>query len=185
MTYETLLFNISEGIWTVTVNRPKALNALNGQVLKELLHLFGDISVNDQVKGVLITGSGDKAFIAGADVAEMRTKSVTEAAAFGALGHSVMNAIDECPKGGLAAVNGFALGGGLELSLSCDFIYASDNAKVGLPEVGLGIFPGWGGTQRLSRRIGIGKAKELIFTARILSAQEAYEWGIVNKVVPA
>lgn len=185
MNYSNLLIENREGITLVKINRPKALNALNPEVLTELLQAFQQINQDDSSKVVILTGEGEKAFVAGADIAAMPKMSVLDAKKFCELGHQAMQAIESCRKPVIAAVNGFCLGGGLELALSCDFIYASENAKLGLPEVNLGIFPGFGGTQRLPRLIGKNRAKELIFTARMLSAQEALDWGIVNKVCPA
>lgn len=182
MTYENLSVEIQDRIATVKVNRPKALNALNEGVLNDLLSFFQEAATNNDIGAVLLTGEGDKAFVAGADIAAMQEMTALEAARFAGLGHCCMSVIENHPKPVLAAVNGFCLGGGLELALSCDFIYASEKAKVGLPEVNLGIFPGFGGTQRLSRLIGKNKAKELIFTARMLGAQEAASWGITNRV---
>ncbi|MBI4411859.1 MAG: enoyl-CoA hydratase/isomerase family protein [Deltaproteobacteria bacterium] len=182
MTFETIQVSIENEVTTVTINRPKALNALNEVVLSELTKAFRDIRREGKTKGVIVTGTGDKAFVAGADIAAMQNMTVLEAEHFVDLGHRCMRAIETCRAPVIAAVNGFALGGGLELALSCDFIYASSGAKLGLPEVNLGIFPGFGGTQRLSRLIGKNKAKELIYTARLLSAQEAFDIGIVNKV---
>lgn len=182
MTYETLQTTLSDGILTLQINRPKALNALNDQVLRELLKCFRDIRRGGETKAVIITGAGDKAFVAGADIAVMKEMTAVDATHFVELGHKCMHAIESCDVPVVAAVNGFALGGGLELALACDFIYASKNAKMGLPEVNLGIFPGFGGTQRLSRLIGKNQAKELVFTASILSADQALALGIVNKV---
>ena len=182
MAYQFLLVEKSDFITTVTVNREKAMNALNPDVLKEIRECFTSLSDDPDARVVIITGAGDKAFIAGADIAAMSKMGAGEALEFGRLGHAAMNAIDGCRKPVIAAVNGFCLGGGMELALSCDFIYASEKAKLGLPEVNLGLFPGWGGTQRLSRLVGKGRAKEMIFSAKILSAQEACEFGIVNKV---
>ncbi len=182
MEYKNLLVEIKNGLCTVKINRPKALNALNGEVLLDLLNVIHDINKNSEIRVVTITGEGDKAFVAGADIAAMKEMTPLQAKEFCDLGHHVMRLIETCRRPVIAAVNGFCLGGGLELALSCDFIYASEIAKLGLPEVNLGIFPGFGGTQRLSRLIGKNKAKELIYTARILSAKEAHEWGIVNKI---
>jgi enoyl-CoA hydratase len=182
MTYQNLLLEKNEGIAVVTVNREKALNALNPELLKELKDCFDALSEDAEVRAVVITGAGEKAFIAGADIGAMGTMTEAQALEFGKLGHSTMNAIDQCKKPVIAAVNGFCLGGGLELSLSCDFIYASEKAKLGLPEVNLGIFPGWGGTQRLARLVGKNFAREIIFSAKIMSAQEAYDAGIVNRL---
>ncbi len=182
MANQYVLLEKSESIAKVTVNRENALNALNPDVLKEIRDTFTSLSEDREVRAVIITGAGDKAFIAGADIAAMSQMGEAEAMEFGKLGHSAMNAVDHCKKPVIAAVNGFCLGGGLELALSCDFIYASEKARLGLPEVSLGLFPGWGGTQRLSRLIGKGRAKEVIFTARLLSAQEALACGILNKI---
>jgi len=182
MSYQNLLLDIQNQIATVTINREKAMNALNPDVLKELKDAFTQLSGNSEVRSVIVTGAGEKAFIAGADIAAMSQMSPADALEFGKLGHATMNAIDQCQKPVIAAINGFCLGGGLELALSCDFIYASEKAKLGLPEVNLGLFPGWGGTQRLSRLIGKNRAKEVIFSARILSAEEAFRFGIVNRV---
>ena len=185
MEFKNLLIENNQGIVTLKINRPQALNALNPDVLLELGTYAHEINKNDEIKAVIITGAGEKAFVAGADIAAMKDMSSMQAKEFCDLGHRVMKLIENAHKPVVAAVNGFCLGGGLELALSCDFIYASENAKLGLPEVNLGIFPGFGGTQRLPRLIGKNRAKELIFTAKMLSAQEAYEWGIVNKVTPA
>jgi enoyl-CoA hydratase len=182
MEYKNLIVEIKQGLGVVKINRPKALNALNLEVLNELLHAIHEINSNTAIQVVAITGEGDKAFIAGADIASMKEMTALAAKKFCDLGHHLMRAIETCRCPVIAAVNGFCLGGGLELALSCDFIYASELAKMGLPEVNLGIFPGFGGTQRLPRLIGKNRAKELIYTARVLTAKEAHEWGIVNKV---
>ncbi len=182
MSYQFIRCEKSDFVATVTVNREKALNALNADVLKELKACFDAISEDPEVRVAIITGAGDKAFIAGADIAAMHRMSVAEASEFGKLGHATMNSIDRCRKPVIAAVNGFCLGGGLELALSCDFIYASEKAKLGLPEVGLGLYPGFGGTQRLGRLVGKNIAREVIFTARILSAQEGLDLGVVNRL---
>lgn len=182
MPFTYLLLDKKDFIATVTINREKALNALNPDVLKEIRECFTGLSEDKEVRAVIVTGAGDKAFVAGADIAAMNTMSEADALEFGKLGHAAMNAVDHCKKPVIAAVNGFCLGGGMELALSCDFIYASEKAKMGLPEVNLGLFPGWGGTQRLARLVGKGKAKELIFSARLLSGTEAHAFGIANKV---
>ncbi len=181
--FQNLLLQVEGTVATVTINREKALNALNADVLREIRDCFRELSDNREVRCVVVTGAGEKAFVAGADIASMSKMSEAEAFEFGRLGHSAMDAVDKCSKPVIAAVNGFCLGGGMELSLSCDFIYASEKAKFGLPEVNLGLFPGWGGTQRLARLIGKGRAREMIFTAKIISAQEACAWGIANRVV--
>lgn len=183
MAYETLLVETQERICTVKVNRPKALNALNPQVLEDLIQAFEKINADEQVGAVLLTGEGEKAFVAGADIAAMKEMNALDARRFCELGHRAMNAVETCRKPVVAAVHGFCLGGGMELALSCDFIYASENAKLGLPEVNLGLFPGFGGTQRLARLVGRARAKELVFTARMISADEALQMGIVNRVL--
>src|SRR3989338_4050854 len=182
MSFQFLKLERKDFVSTVTINREKAMNALNPDVLKEIKKCFEDLSKDSTVRAVILTGAGEKAFVAGADIAAMSQMSPEQAAEFGKLGHEAFAAVENCSKPVIAAVNGFCLGGGMELALSCDFIYASEKAKLGLPEVGLGLFPGWGGTQRLSRLIGKARAKELIFCARILSAPEAQAFGIVNKV---
>jgi enoyl-CoA hydratase len=144
-----------------------------------------EVERREDVRAVILTGEGEKSFVAGADVAEMKGMSSAEALVFSRLGHEALGMMENLDKPVIAAVNGFALGGGLEIALACDFIYASEKAKLGVPEVTLGIFPGFGGTQRLPRLIGKGRAKELIFTGRMIDASEAYELGIVNKVFPS
>jgi len=184
MNFENLLVEIAEGIAVVTINRPKALNALNEQTLRELQYAFTQFANNDQAQVIIITGSGGKAFVAGADIAAMQSLSATEARRFAQLGHEVMGSIEGCPKPVIAAVNGFALGGGCELALGCDIRFASENARFGQPEVNLGVIPGFGGTQRLARLVGKGRALELIFTGDMIDAAEAYRIGLANKVVP-
>jgi enoyl-CoA hydratase len=169
---------------TVTVDRPKSLNALDTRTLQELEKIAGDLALRSDVRGVVVTGAGEKAFVAGADIAEMNGMDADRARHFGALGQRVMDAISALPFPVVAAVNGFALGGGCELALACDFIYASENARFGLPEVSLGVLPGFGGTQRLTRLVGRARAKELIFTGDILDAAKAREIGLVLDVVP-
>lgn len=166
----------------VTINRPKALNALNSETLKELDVVFDELGVDDDVLSVILTGEG-KAFVAGADIAEMKDLNTMEGRKFGILGNKVFRKIENMEKPVIAAVNGFALGGGCEIAMSCDIRIASVKAKFGQPEVGLGITPGFGGTQRLARHVGIGMAKQLIFTAGIIKADEALRIGLVNKVV--
>ncbi|GAB6039217.1 short-chain-enoyl-CoA hydratase [Fundidesulfovibrio butyratiphilus] len=181
--YATLLVEKENGLCVVTINRPKALNALNSDVLNDLNALCEELIVDSSVKAVILTGSGDKSFVAGADITEMRTMTVTEGRAFGKKGQAIFNKIENLPMPVIAAVNGFALGGGCELCMSCDIRLASQKAKFGQPEVGLGIPPGFGGTQRLPRLVGKGRAKELLFTADIIGADEAYRIGLVNKVL--
>ena len=182
MPYENLLLTLEDRIATITVNREKQLNALNGRTLMELLGALGEISGSDAVDAVVVTGAGAKAFVAGADIAEMAGFSAQQARAFAELGHRVCFAFEEIEKPVIAAVNGFALGGGCELALACDFIYASRTAKFGQPEVGLGVIPGFGGTQRLLRRVGKARAKELLLTGESIDAVEAQRIGIVNAV---
>lgn len=182
MEFKTLQIETKDGFTVAKINRPDALNALNESVLLDLYHFILEANINPEIKAVCLTGAGEKAFVAGADIASMKTMTALDSKRFCDLGHQVMRQIETCRKPVIAAVNGFCLGGGFELALSCDFIYASELAKMGLPEVGLGLFPGFGGTQRLARLIGKNKAKEIIFTAKTLSAHEAFEIGIVNKL---
>lgn len=183
MSWKNITFNQKEAIAIVTLNRPKVLNALNTETLNELHEIFTQLDSDTGVRVIIITGSG-KAFIAGADISEMNTYSPEEARAFSQLGHKTMDAIQNSGKPVIAAINGFTLGGGLELALSCDILIASDKAVLGLPEVNLGLIQGFGGTQRLPRLIGKARAKELIFTGEALKAQKACEIGLVNRVVP-
>lgn len=184
-TYNNVLYQTDNGIGMITLNRPKALNALNSELLTELNGLLDEIAQDDSVKVVIITGSGDKAFVAGADIAEMQNISPLEGRAFGKFGQAIFNKLENIPQPVIAAVNGFALGGGCELAMACDIRVASERAKFGQPEVSLGIVPGFGGTQRLPRLIGKGRAKELLYTADIINAEEAYRMGLVNKIVSA
>ncbi len=185
MTFENLLYECHDGIATVTVNRPKALNALNQATLKELLCLFAEIRDDDSVKIVILTGAGEKAFVAGADIAEMQSIDAATGRQFALLGHQLAATIETLPKPVIAAVNGFALGGGCELALCCDIRLASETARFGQPEVNLGVIPGFGGTQRLPRLIGKGRACELLMTGDMIDASEAHRIGLVNKVLPA
>lgn len=177
-------FEKVDKIGIVTVSRPKALNALNGETLKELGEVFDMIEQDNDIYCVVVTGAGDKAFVAGADISEMMSMNDFQGRNFGVLGNRVFRKIELLNKPVIAAVNGYALGGGCELMLSCDIRIASENAKFGQPEVTLGITPGFGGTQRLSRVVGMGKAKEIIFTGATIDSTEALNIGLVNKVVP-
>lgn len=174
---------VKDKIAIVTINRPEALNALNSQVLDDLEAAFDSIDTN-VVRAVVLTGAGDKSFVAGADIGEMSTLSKAEGEAFGKKGNDIFRFIETFPIPVIAAVNGFALGGGCEISMSCDIRICSDNAIFGQPEVGLGITPGFGGTQRLARIVGVGMAKQLIYTARNIKADEALRIGLVNAVYP-
>lgn len=184
MAYENINYTVENGIATIAINRPKALNALNLATLTELKDVVEKIAVDKAVQVVVITGAGEKSFVAGADIVEMSTKNAVEGRVWGQVGQNIFTEIENLPQPVIAAVNGFALGGGCELACACDIRYASENAKFGQPEVGLGITPGFGGTQRLTRVVGRGHAKELIYTASIIDAQEALRIGLVNKVVP-
>lgn len=183
MNYENVILERNGHVATLAFNRPNVLNALNSSVLKELDKVLDEVSEDKDIYVLVITGNG-KAFIAGADIAEMKDMNSEEGRKFGELGLRTFRKIELLEKPVIAAVNGFALGGGCELSMSCDIRIASEKAKFGQPEVGLGITPGFAGTQRLSRLVGIAKAKELIFTANIINAAEAEKIGLVNKVVP-
>jgi len=180
--YETITLERDAHLATITISREKALNALNGQVLTELLTCVSELELDDAVRVVIITGAG-KAFVAGADIAEMIDLDPLAARPFSELGAAVGDSIESSSKVYIAAVNGFALGGGCELAMCCDFIYASAQAKFGQPEVKLGIIPGFGGTQRLPRRVGVGKAKELVLTGEMIRAEEALRIGLVDEVV--
>lgn len=182
MTYENLLLRKEGNIGILSINRPEELNALNSKVLNELDKAIEDISLDEDIHVLIISGEG-RAFVAGADIGEMKGKNPLEAREFANKGLNVFRKIELMEKPVIAAVNGFALGGGCELAMCCDIRIASERAKFGQPEVGLGITPGFGGTQRLSRLVGLGKAKELIFTADIIKADEALRIGLVNKVV--
>jgi enoyl-CoA hydratase len=182
--YETLQVTAEGAIALVTINREAARNALSSVVLSELSACVGELELSQDTRVVVLTGAGDKAFVAGADIAEMAEMSAITAAAFAEMGGSVGEAIETSSKPWIAMVNGFALGGGCELAMACDFIYASDRAKLGQPEVSLGVIPGFGGTQRLARRVGVAKAKELCMTGDVIDAAEALRIGLVDAVVP-
>ncbi|KOA18266.1 putative enoyl-CoA hydratase echA8 [Clostridium homopropionicum DSM 5847] len=167
----------------VTINRPEALNALNGRVLKSLNSVLDLIRETDEISTVIIKGAGNKAFVAGADIKEMSGMNCMEARAFSKLGQEVFNKIEKLPKAVIAAVNGFALGGGCELAMACDIRIATKKSKFALPELGLGVIPGFAGTQRMPRLVGKGRAKEMMFTSKQVGAEEAYRIGLVNEVV--
>jgi 3-hydroxypropionyl-coenzyme A dehydratase len=173
----------SDGICTVKINRPDKLNAMNIDVANDMIKVFKEIETDDSIKVVILTGEGDKAFSAGADIAYMSTITPIEAEAYAKVGHLLTFTVENCSRPTIAAINGFALGGGCELALACDIRIAADTAKIGQPEVTIGVCPGWGGTQRLQRIIGISQAKDLIYTGRMVKSDEAKEMGLVNKVV--
>ncbi|MCR4749012.1 MAG: enoyl-CoA hydratase/isomerase family protein [Lachnospiraceae bacterium] len=181
---EFVLYEVNGAVGTITINREKALNALNSQVLDELNATLDAVDL-DTVRCLILTGAGEKSFVAGADIGEMSTLTKAEGEAFGKKGNDVFRKLETFPIPVIAAVNGFALGGGCEISMSCDIRICSDNAVFGQPEVGLGITPGFGGTQRLARLVSPGMAKQLIYTARNIKAAEAYRIGLVNQVVSA
>lgn len=178
-----LLFTVENEIGVITINRPKALNALNSETLAELKVLTAEIESRKDVKVVILTGSGEKAFVAGADISEMINGTPIEGRQMCVLAHEAFAKLENMPQVTIAAVNGYALGGGCELAMACDIRIASENAKFAQPEVNLGILPGFGGTQRLPRLVGKGRAKELIFTTDQIGAEEAYRIGLANKVV--
>jgi enoyl-CoA hydratase len=183
--YQTLLTDLQEGIFTITINRPDKLNALNQQVMEELNSAIGEVYENDAIRCAIITGSGPKAFVAGADIKEFQGLTAAEGSALAAKGQAVFARIEHAPKPIVAAVNGFALGGGCELAMACHFRLASENAKFGQPEVNLGLIPGYGGTQRLVQLVGKGRAMELLLTANMINANEALQYGLVNHVTTA
>lgn len=184
MAYQNLISEIKENILYVTINRERALNALNKETLAELADVIAYAGKTDQVRGVILTGAGEKAFVAGADIKEFSDYSGKQGEDLAKLGHDqVFNAIENSPKPFIAAINGFALGGGLELAMACHMRIASDQAKLGLPEVTLGLIPGYGGTQRLTQLVGKGKAIEMITTANMITASVAEKIGLVNYVV--
>ena len=181
---EFITYEVEGQIGIITINRPKALNALNSAVLDELDKTLDTVD-QEAIRCLILTGAGEKSFVAGADIGEMSTQTKAEGEAFGKKGNDVFRKLETFPIPVIAAVNGFALGGGCEISMSCDIRICSENAVFGQPEVGLGITPGFGGTQRLARIVGTGKAKEMIYGARNIKAEEAYRIGLVNNVYPA
>jgi enoyl-CoA hydratase len=185
MSYSHILFQVEEsGIALLTVNRPEKLNALSAAVIGELGDALGRVAANAAIRAVVLTGAGEKAFVAGADIRELAELSPYEARAFALRGQAVFRQLETCGKPSVAAVNGFALGGGLELAMACTVRFAGENAKLGQPEVKLGIIPGYGGTQRLPRLVGRGRALELLLAGDPIVAAEAYRIGLVNAVVP-
>jgi enoyl-CoA hydratase len=185
MSYTYVLLEKEEGIGVLTINRPEALNALDVNVLEDLRRAIGDIAGDDEIQVLIITGAGEKSFVAGADIKFMQPLTPVEGRAFGMVGQRVFRELEKLEKPVIAAVNGFCLGGGCELAMAADIRLASEKAKFGQPEVGLGITPGHGGTQRLPRLVGEGRAMELCLTGGMIDAQEAYRIGLVNHVHPA
>jgi len=185
MKFENILVAIENNLGLITINRPSKLNALNGDTIQELHLAFKELENNSVVKTILLTGEGEKAFVAGADIAEFANFSIEEGAQLAEQGQEkLFNFVENLSTPVIAAINGFALGGGLELAMSCHFRVASDNAKMGLPEVSLGVIPGYGGTQRLPQLVGKGRAMEMILTAGMITAEDAYRSGLVNHIVP-
>jgi enoyl-CoA hydratase len=185
MAYENIIFEKEDNIGIIYFNRPKALNALNPDLMMEFGDCLEKVQQDEDVRALILTGAGDKAFVAGADIKVMSTYGPLECRQFGFMGQKVIHMLEEMALPVIAAVNGFALGGGNEIAMACDFIYAADTAKFGQPEINLGIVPGYGGTQRLPRLVGKGHAKELCLTGEVISAERAAEIGLVNKIFPA
>ncbi len=184
MTYQTLLTTLENGIFTITINRPDKLNAINNQVMTDINNAVQEVYDNNEIRSAIITGAGPKAFVAGADISEFSGLSVEDGKAVAQKGIDTFFKIENSPKPIVAAVNGFALGGGCELAMCCHFRIASDNAKFGQPEVNLGLIPGYGGTQRLVQLIGKGRAIELLISGNTIDAAQALQYGLVNAVVP-
>jgi len=182
--HQTLVTELEKGTLIITINRPDKMNALNKTVFNDLDDVIDEVYNNPEIKSAIITGAGPKAFVAGADISEFTSLEPDDSTRLARRGQNVFDKIENCPKPIVAAVNGFALGGGCELALACHFIYASENAKFGQPEVNLGLIPGYGGTQRLTQLVGKNLAMELLMSGNMISAREAMDYGIVNKVVP-
>jgi enoyl-CoA hydratase len=180
MVYKNIIFEISDGVAVITFNRPNVLNALNSELLGEFSQALDEVYVNNTIGALVLTGAGEKAFVAGADIKELSTLNALSGKQFSQKGHGIIHKLQQIPIPVIAAVNGFALGGGTEIAIACDFIYASDKATFGQPEINLGLIPGFGGTQRLPRMVGPNVAKELIFTGKMVPADEAYRMGLVN-----
>ena len=176
-------FEAADSIGTLTIDRPKSLNALNPETLREILRCLRDVRRAGEVRALIVTGAGEKAFVAGADIAEMSKMTVVQAKEMARLGQRLTSALEDLPIPVIAAVNGFALGGGMELVMACDLAIASEKARFGQPEINLGIIPGFGGTQRLARRVGAPRAREMIYGGDMIDAETARQWGLVNRVV--
>jgi enoyl-CoA hydratase len=184
MEFTNLIFTVEDGVAIITFNRPKALNAMNSATMNELYEAVSICEKDDAVKAVILAGAGDKAFVAGADISEMANLRPQEGMLFMELGHKTLRMLENLPKPSIAAINGFALGGGVEISMACDMRFCSEASRFGQPEILIGLIPGWGGTQRLARLVGIGRAKELVMAGGQIDAKRAYEIGLVNKVFP-
>ena len=185
MTYENVIVERTDGVATVTVNRPAVMNALNAATLDELQRVTGDLTADDAVRVVVLTGAGGKAFVAGADIKELSLLTPTTAEAQARRGQAICDNLEQMGKPVIAAINGYALGGGCELAMACTLRMAADTARIGQPEISLGLIPGYGGTQRLARLVGSGRALEIMLTGQTISADEAWRIGLVNRVVPA
>ena len=184
MELKNVIYEKSEGIAIITINRPDALNALNAETIDEILQCLEDIAKDDNVRAVILTGAGPKAFCAGADIKAMKGMTALDARKLSQMGYKLCKAIENLEKPVIAAINGYALGGGLEVAMACDLRIASEKARMGQTEINIGLIPGWGGTQRLPRLVGKTLAKEMVFTGKMIDAQTAYQRGLVNKVVP-
>ncbi|MEM3770325.1 MAG: enoyl-CoA hydratase-related protein [Candidatus Bathyarchaeia archaeon] len=184
MEFKYILYEKSEGIATITINRPEALNAFSVEVVSEILQALEDVKADESVRVVVLTGAGEKAFSAGADIKAMKGMNALKARELSMMGEKLCSALENLEKPVIAAINGYALGGGLEVAMACDIRIASENARIGQTEINIGLIPGWGGTQRLTRLIGATKAKEMIFTGKMIDAKTAEQFGLVNMVVP-
>ena len=185
VSFQYIIYEKNEGIATITLNRPDALNAWSTELAQEFLGAMEDARNDESVKVVIITGAGEKAFSAGADIKAMKGMTALKARELSNMGYKICNAIETIEKPVIAAINGYALGGGMEVSMACDFRVASDKARMGQTEINIGLIPGWGGTQRLTRLVGKARAKELVYTGKIVDASTALQWGLVNMVVAA
>jgi enoyl-CoA hydratase len=182
MAYRNIALTVDDGVATIAFDRPKALNALNTELLSEFDQALDVVDGDENLRVLILTGAGEKAFVAGADITELATMDALQAQRFAQTGHDIIGRLQRLSIPVIAAVNGYALGGGSEIALACDFVYAADHATFGLPEINLGLIPGFGGTQRLPRLIGLNRAKEMIFTGQMITAAEAERIGLVNKV---
>jgi enoyl-CoA hydratase len=185
MEFKYVIYEKSDGVATITLNRPDALNAFSKEVVEEILHAIEDVRADETIRVVVLTGAGEKAFSAGADIKAMAGMTALKARELSLMGEKLCTSLENLEKPVVAAINGYALGGGLEVAMSCDLRIASENAKMGQTEINIGLIPGWGGTQRLTRLVGMTKAKEMVYTGKILDAKTAEQIGLLNMVVPA